>query len=261
MIVVAFRVLGLYYGAGPFVELSLMVGVVAGLAGLVAAVVIAVLAATHRPSAAQLAAAAQAPAAATGPAAPGRRRVVLLGVAAVIVAASILLFLMFDALSLGYGVLGKLVVLGAPAVAAAGVIAAAIVVAVALLPGRATSLRTRAFGVIVMVVLIPSFCLAALGVWAYYRSWEAAGSLYTSQASYRAQELNEEIRGLSQLAYLTPAERAILSRGDRLPVQRPRPFRRRLAGQPQHLGRPCQRCAAVLGGTESASERLRHRIV
>ena len=135
MIVVAFRVLGLYYGAGPFVELSLTVGVVAGLAGLVAAVVIAVLAATHRPSAAQLAAAAQAPAAATGPAAPGRRRVVLLGVAAVIVAASILLFLMFDALSLGYGVLGKLVVLGAPAVAAAGVIAAAIVVAVALSAG------------------------------------------------------------------------------------------------------------------------------
>jgi signal transduction histidine kinase len=212
MIVVAGRVLGLYYGAGPFVELFLMIGVVAGLTGLVAAAVIAVLAATRRPSAAQLAAAAQASAAATEPAAPGRRRVVLLGIGAVIVAASILLFLMFDALSLGYGVLGKLVVLGAPAVAAAGVVAAVIVVAAAMLPGRATSLRTRAFGVIVMVVLIPSFCLAALGVWAYYRSWETAESLYTSQASYRSQELNQEIGGLFRLRYLTPAERAFLSR-------------------------------------------------
>jgi signal transduction histidine kinase len=212
LIVVAGRVLGLYYGVGPFVELFLMIGVVAGLAGLVVAAVIVVLAATHRPSPAQLATAAQAPAAATEPAAPGRRRVVLLGVAAVIVAASILLFLMFDALSLGYAVLGKLVMLGATAVAVAGVVAAVIVIAAALLPGRATSLRTRAFGVIVMVVLIPSFCLAALGVWAYYRSWETAESLYTSQASYRAQELNQEIGSLFQLRYLTPAERAALSR-------------------------------------------------
>jgi signal transduction histidine kinase len=211
MIIVAGRVLGLYYGAGPLVELFLVIGVVAGLAGLVVAAVIAILAATRRPSPAQLAPAAQT-AAAAGSAAPGRRRVVLLGVAAVIVAASILLFLMFDALSLGYGVLGKLVVLGAPAVAAAGVVAAAVVIAVALLPGRATSLRTRAFGVIVMVVLIPSLCLAALGVWAYYRSWQTAESLYTSQASYRARELNEEIGGLFRLRYLTPAERAALSR-------------------------------------------------
>ena len=30
---------------------------------------------------------------------------------------------------------------------------------------------------IIIVVLIPSFCLAALGVWAYYRSWETAGAL------------------------------------------------------------------------------------
>jgi signal transduction histidine kinase len=205
-IVVAGRVLGLYYSSGPFVELFLIVGVVAGLAGLVAAVVIAILAAVRRPSGVQPAA----PGAIA--AAPARRRVVLLGVAAVIVAASILLFLMFDALSLGYGVLGKLVQLGAAAVAVAGVVATVIVLAAAMLPGRATSLRTRAFGVIVMVVLIPSFCLAALGVWAYYRSWEAAESLYTSQASYRAQELNQEIGGLSRLRYLTPAERAALSR-------------------------------------------------
>ena len=136
---------------------------------------------------------------------------VLLGVAAVIVAASILLFLMFDALSLGYGVLGKLVVLGAPAVAAAGVIAAAIVVAVALLPGRSTSLRTRAFGVIVMVVLIPSFCLAALGVWAYYRSWTGRRfALYEPGVVPGAGAERGDPGALPKLAYLTPAERAML---------------------------------------------------
>ena len=208
-IIVVGRVLGLYYSVGPFVELFLVIGVVAGLAGLLAAVVIAVAAAVRRSSGAPSGAPADGASAA---AAPARRRVVLLGAAAVIVAASILLFLMFDALSLGYGVLGKLVMLGATAVAVAGVVAAVVVLVAAMLTGRATSLRTRAFGVIVMVVLIPSLCLAALGVWAYYRSWETAESLYTSQASYRAHELNQEIGGLFQLRYLAPAERAALSR-------------------------------------------------
>ena len=165
---------------------------VVALAGIVAAVVIAVLAAVRGPAAVQPVAPA---AGASASASPARRRVVLLGVAAVIVAASILAFLMFDALSLGYGVLGKLVLLGAAAVAVAGVVAAVIVVATAMLPGRATSLRTRAFGVIVMVVLIPSFCLAALGVWAYYRSWETATNLTEGQAHYQAAELATGDRG------------------------------------------------------------------
>ena len=76
---------------------------------------------------------------------------------------------------------GKLVVLGAAVVAAAGIVAAWSWSPRALLPGRTTSLRTRAFCVIVMVVLIPSFCLAALGVWAYYRSWETASRLYSTR--------------------------------------------------------------------------------
>jgi signal transduction histidine kinase len=211
VLIVAGRVTGLYYGGGQFTDTLLVTAVIAAIAGLVAAAVIVVIAATRKSSASASPAGA-APAATSVARAPGRRRVVLLGVAAVIVAASILLFLLFDALSLGYGVLGKLVMLGVAAVAVAGVVAAVIVLAAAMLPGRATSLRTRAFGVIVMVVLIPSFCLAALGVWAYYRSWEAAESLYTSQASYRARELNDEIAGLSRLTYLTPAERAFLSR-------------------------------------------------
>jgi signal transduction histidine kinase len=203
------RVLGIYYSAGPFVELFLMVGVLAGVAGLVAAAVIAIVAAVHRPSGAEPVAAV---ASETATAAPARRRIVLLGVAAVIVAASILLFLMFDALSLGYGVLGKLVQLGAAAVAVAGVVAAVIVLAAAMLPGRATSLRTRAFGVIVMVVLIPSFCLAALGVWAYYRSWETATNLSEGQASYQASELATEVASVQrQRDRFTPSQRALLA--------------------------------------------------
>jgi signal transduction histidine kinase len=195
-IIVAGRVLRIYYSAGPFVEFFLVIGVVAGLAGLVAAAVIAVLAAVRRSSGGQPAAPG---AGAAATASPARRRVVLLGVAAVIVAASILLFLLFDALSLGYGVLGKLVQLGAAAVAVAGVVAAVIVLAAAMLPGRATSLRTRAFGVIVMVVLIPSFCIAAFGVWAYYRSWETATAVSADQAAYNARELGDEVASIDSI--------------------------------------------------------------
>ena len=37
---------------------------------------------------------------------------------------------------------------------------------------------TRAFVVMLIVVLIPSFCLASFGVWAYFRSWDTAQVLY-----------------------------------------------------------------------------------
>ncbi len=210
-IMVAARVLGLYYRFGSFPELLLVTAALAALAGLVAAAAIALAAATRRRRPAGEAAAAALPAA-SATAAAGRRRIVLLGVAAVIVAASILLFLLFDALSLGYGVLGQLVILGAASVAVAGVVAAVIVVAVALLPGRSTSLRTRTFGVIVIVVLIPSLCLAAFGVWAYYRSWETASSLSEGQASYQASELAREVASVQrQRDRYTPAQRALIT--------------------------------------------------
>jgi len=64
-------------------------------------------------------------------------------------------------------------------------------------PSRATSLGTRAFVVMLIVVLIPSFCLASFGVWAYFRSWERAQVLYDSQASYQASALQNEVEGLS----------------------------------------------------------------
>ena len=63
-----------------------------------------------------------------------------------------------------------------------------------------------------MVVLIPSLCLAALGVWAYYRSWETATNLSEGQASYQASELAVEVASVQrQRDRFTPAQRALLA--------------------------------------------------
>ena len=144
---------------------------------------------------------------------PDRRpRWVMLIAAAAVAAASLLFFVAVDALGLSYGVLGGLIILGAAAFAVVGVAAAVVVAARALVPGRTTSLRTRAFFVIAIAVLIPSFCLAALGVWAYYRSWETATALTSDQARYQAGELATEIASVQrQQGRFTPAERASLS--------------------------------------------------
>jgi signal transduction histidine kinase len=170
-------------------------------------------------------AAAQSPArVAAGP--PGahsgaRWRAPSLAVAAVVAGASFLPFLMAlfavavlrsGGYSLGYRPEAKLAVAVVGLVAVLGLVAA-LIIALMASRRRATSLRTRAFFVIAVAVLIPSFCLAAFGVWAYYRSWETAGSLYTSQAQYRAQELSAEIASLSNTPiHLTAAQRARLSR-------------------------------------------------
>ncbi len=77
---------------------------------------------------------------------------------------------------------------------------------------RATSVGTRAFVVMLIVVLIPSVCLASFGAWAYFRSWDRAQTLYEEQASYRALMLQNEIVGLSKSpARFTAAQRALLS--------------------------------------------------
>jgi signal transduction histidine kinase len=77
---------------------------------------------------------------------------------------------------------------------------------------RATSVGTRAFVVMLIVVLIPSFCLASFGVWAYFKSWDRAQALYEEQASYRAFTLQNEIVGLAKSpARFTAAQRALLS--------------------------------------------------
>ena len=89
---------------------------------------------------------------------------------------------------------------------------AALVVLVRARTAGATSLRTRSFFVIAVAIVIPALCLSGLGVWAYYKSWDTAASLYTGQASYRAQELSQELSGLgSTLMRLTPAQGALLA--------------------------------------------------
>jgi len=92
-------------------------------------------------------------------------------------------------------------------------IVAGVVVLVLGRGGRGTSLRTRSFFVIAVAILIPSLCLSALGVWAYYRSWNTARVLYSDQAAYRAGELSSEITGISKMpGRYSPAARALLTR-------------------------------------------------
>ena len=75
-----------------------------------------------------------------------------------------------------------------------------------------TSLRTRSFFVIAACLLIPSFCLALFGAWAYYQSWNRAEVLYQDQAVYRSMILYGEIAGLdSSPAKFSPRERARLA--------------------------------------------------
>jgi signal transduction histidine kinase len=159
-----------------------------------------------------------------------RRRAPLLVIAGVVAGVPFLLLLMalFLVSSLrsggyvqGYAFYTKVMLAVVGFLAVSGLIAAVVIAVLALRPAaasasgagrRATSLRTRSFFVIAVAVLIPSFCLAAFGVWAYYKSWQTAGVLYSGQASYRASQLNTEIESLAKAPmHFTAAERAGLS--------------------------------------------------
>lgn len=77
---------------------------------------------------------------------------------------------------------------------------------------RTTSLRTRSFTVIIIAVHIPATCLAGVGVWIYFRTWDHAATTYTSQALGQDNEVASEINQLGTLQKrYTPAERALLS--------------------------------------------------
>ena len=102
-----------------------------------------------------------------------------------------------------------LILYGAQAAALVGLVVAAVLALRAVWPGRPTSLRTRAFFVIAVAVLIPSFCLAMLGVWAYYRSWETATNLSEGQASYRASELARRSRRCAAARSVHPGAASI----------------------------------------------------
>jgi two-component system sensor histidine kinase BaeS len=221
-LVTAARAGGLYFGYGSSARLLLLLAGAVAAGGLAAAVVVAALAASSQRSQPPTGVEETPTTVAGSPVVATRRRAVLLGVAVALVLGSVLvgvfasrvagLFLPFEPLAVGYGLLGRLAVVWAVVIIGAGILGAAVVVAVALLPGRATSLRMRTFGVILAVVLIPSLCLAALGVWAYYRSWETATNLSEGQASYQARELASEIASVQrQGGRFTPAQRALLS--------------------------------------------------
>ena len=152
---------------------------------------------------------------------PSRRpRAGALVLAAVLALAPILLFavvalavsfLRSRGATIAYSQPWKPILLGLALLVPAGIIAAVVVLA-RTRTGGATSLRTRSFFVIAVAIVIPALCLSGLGVWAYYKSWDTAASLYTSQASYRAQELSRELSGLGHTPMLlTPAQRAVLS--------------------------------------------------
>lgn len=195
---------GFSFGYGALAKQLILAAPAIAVVGLVAAAVIAVSAAVRRPSRSL-------PSTPVGsaPAGGARSRVVLLVSAAAVLAGSVLLLFVSASLGVGPDVSGRLVVAAVAVVGVAGVVTAA-VVAIAAARGRATSLRTRTFGVIVVVVLIPSFCLAALGVWAYYRSWETASSLGSGQASYQAAEIAREVASVQRPRY-TPEQRALLA--------------------------------------------------
>ena len=123
----------------------------------------------------------------------------LLWIAAGVAACSALVLILIWGTGLGQSE-SDLILYAAEFAALVGLAVAAVLAGRAVWPGRPTSLRTRAFFVIAVAVLIPSFCLALLGVWAYYRSWDAATSLYSGQASYQASEIASEIASVQEAA-------------------------------------------------------------
>ncbi len=143
--------------------------------------------------------------------APEHRRSRMLLIATAIAAASVAYFLVVNSLGLGAWLGGEYVLFGAGIVAVAGIAVAAVVALRALGPGRITSLRTRAFFVIAIAVLIPSLCLAALGVWAYSKSWDTATALVLDQSNYRASELAREISSIDRSGRFPAVERARLA--------------------------------------------------
>ena len=192
-------------GLRPYLGLALIVcGVIAALGLFAALVVVLVGPAFMRPAAAS---------GAVGQASVHERlrRVGLLWLAAGAAACSAVVLVLIWGTGFGQSE-SDLILYAAEVAALVGLVAAAVLAVRAVRPGRPTSLRTRTFGVIVVVILIPSFCLAAFGVWAYYRSWTTAEVLYTDQAAYQAGELATEIAELSKMPKrYTPAERALLS--------------------------------------------------
>jgi len=194
---------GLFFGFGAFAGLVVAGSLLFAVAGLAAAVFIAIVAARSRSRASG--------AVGQAPVYERSYRAWLLWIAAGVAACSAVVFVLIWGTGFGQSE-SDLILYAAEVAALVGLVAAAVLAVRALWPGRPTSLRTRAFFVIAVAVLIPSFCLAMLGVWAYYRSWDTATSLYSGQASYQASEIAGEIASVQkQRNRFGPSERARLA--------------------------------------------------
>lgn len=208
VLIVGADVVNFNLGSSALGEFLVAASLVIAVAGIAAGVVIAVVAWRSRPEA-------------SGSVAPGSApvderasRARLLWTPAGVAAGSMLVLVVFWPMGLsGSGGVGAGLVMAAVGlVALAGFVAAGVLVVRSAWPGRPTSLRTRAFFVIAVAVLIPSLCLAGLGVWAYFRSWDTATSLYSGQASYQASEIAGEIASVQkQRDRFAPSERARLA--------------------------------------------------
>jgi signal transduction histidine kinase len=198
------RAAGFFFGYGAYADLIVVGSLLFALAGLIAAVAIAIVAARSRSLASG--------AVGQTPTHERSYRAGLLWIAAGVAACSAVVLVLIWGTGFGLHTGSDLVLWAAELAALVGLLVAAILVVRAVWPGRPTSLRTRAFFVIAVAVLIPSFCLAMFGVWAYYRSWETATNLSEGQASYQASELAREIASVQrQRDRFTPSQRALLT--------------------------------------------------
>ncbi|MCX6372689.1 MAG: HAMP domain-containing sensor histidine kinase [Actinobacteria bacterium] len=194
---------GFFFGYGAYADLIVAGSLLFALAGLAAAVIIAIVATRSRSHASS--------AAGQAPVHERSHRAGLLWIAAAVAAFSAVVFVLIWGTAFGQTE-SDLILYAVEVAALVGLVVAAVLAVRAIWPGRPTSLRTRAFFVIAVAVLIPSFCLALLGVWAYYRSWDTATSLYSGQASYQASEIASEIASVQkQRARFGPNERARLA--------------------------------------------------
>jgi signal transduction histidine kinase len=202
-LLVSARTAGLFFGYGAYADLVVVGSLLLAVAGLAAAVAIAIVAARSRSDTSG--------AVGQAPVYERSYRTGLLWIAIGVAACSAVVLVLIWGTGFGQSE-SDLILYAMQAAALVGLVAAAVLAVRAVWPGRPTSLRTRAFFVIAVAVLIPSFCLAMLGVWAYYRSWDAATSLYSGQASYQASELAAEIASVQKQAdRFTPSQRARLA--------------------------------------------------
>ncbi|MEZ5125276.1 MAG: HAMP domain-containing sensor histidine kinase [Thermoleophilia bacterium] len=189
------------------VEVAMVGSVLLAMAGLASAAAVAVLAWRSRSVAGDAVFSASG-----GPSSERPLRGRRVAAAAGLAIASVLFFAVFLSLGVSYGVSAGLIMVAVSLITLAGLVVAGILTIRAIWPGQPTSLRTRAFVVIAIAVLIPSVCLALFGVWAFYKSWSTATSLYVGQASYQASEVAREVSSVQrQTDRFSAAERARLS--------------------------------------------------